>query len=408
MKQNNPIIPRKGVCDPHVHIFRDVAYLYASHDSSIENETWLMKDWQIWSSENLVDWHLESTFHPEDTYIGPCNRCWAVDAAEKNGRYYYYFSNGNIDTGVAVADHPGGPFRDALGKPLLSKDLTSTLQYDPTVFVDPDTDIPYLIWGCVEGNGYFIAQLNEDMVSLSEEPREILIDGGHARDDKSFLHKKGDTFYLSWGSFYASADSVYGPYTFRGTLGISEDHGSFFSWKGQDYYAFTIFDPNNFYRSTGLCYIHYRKNGDMVADQMIAEYGVGAYDSNWNKVQAEWFMEGISVEKKENIWGGFDVGGINNTSSLLYPNIRGIKGKTKIHIMAASLEKESEIEIYDEKHGCIIGRCKITETGAYDHCGYKVFTSELNLQSTEELLNMRFVFKGEGSELMRIHWFKFS
>lgn len=299
MKKNNPIIPGLGVCDPHIHIFNEKAYLYASHDKSINNQTWLMDDWQIWSSEDLIEWKYENTFRPEDTYIGVSDRCWAVDAAQRNGKYYYYFSNGNKDIGVASADTPEGPFHDALGRPMLEESFTSTLQYDPTVFVDPDTDIPYLIWGCCEGDGYFIARLNEDMVSLAEEPRQIMIGEAYARDDKSFLHKKNGIYYLSWGSFYATSENVYGPYTYRGNLEISEDHGSFFSWNGQDFFAYTIFDPNNYYRATGICYIHYKENGEMTADQIIAEYGVGHYDSEWNKIQAEWYMHAKSVKRRK-------------------------------------------------------------------------------------------------------------
>lgn len=209
MKHNNPIIPGKGVCDPHVHIFNNKAYLYASHDKSVESPTWLMDDWQIWSSEDLVEWKYESTVRPEDTYIGVSDTCWAVDAAERNGKYYYYFSNGNTDTGVAVSDNPEGPFRDELGKPLLPKDLTETHQYDPTVFVDPDTDIPYIIWG--GGKGYYIARLQEDMISLAEEPHLILVDGKRAWDDKNFIHKKNGVYYLTWASWYATSDNIYGP-----------------------------------------------------------------------------------------------------------------------------------------------------------------------------------------------------
>lgn len=408
MKKNNPIIPGKGVCDPHIHIFQDMAYLYASHDRSIDNQTWLMDDWQIWSSKDLVNWNFESTFRPEDTYIGVCDRCWAVDAAEREGRYYYYFSHANRDIGAAAAASPKGPFHDALGRPLLSEDFTSTRQYDPTVFVDPDSDIPYLIWGCAAGDGYYIARLNENMVSLAETPRQLRIDGGYARDDKSFLHKKNGIYYLSWGSNYATSESVYGPYRYRKTLGISEDHSSFFSWNGQDFCAFTIFDPNNFYRSAGICYIHYRKNGEMVADQMIAEYGVGVYDSDWNKIQAEWFMKGKNAEKKENIWGGFDVGSISEKSELVYPNIQGIRRKKKIHFLAASLNEESYIEIWDDKKGVEIGRCKVERTGAYDHCGYRVFGCELSDMSGKDILDLKLRFKGRGAEIMRIHWFKFT
>lgn len=406
MKKNNPIIPGMGICDPHIHIFNHTAYLYASHDNSAENDTWLMNDWQIWSSKDLVNWNYEYTFKPEDTYIGQCDRCWAVDAAQRNGEYYYYFSNGNKDVGAARSASPAGPYHDALGKPLLAERFTSTLQYDPTVFVDPDSDIPYLIWGCCEGEGYFIARLNEDMISLAEAPKQILINGKHARDDKNFLHKKNGTYYLSWGSFYATSDSVYGPYTYRGTLGISEDHGSFFSWNGQDFYAYTIFDPTNFYRSTGICYIHYRINGEMVADQMIAEYGVGVYDSNWNKIQMEWFMHGKSVQKKENIWGGFDIGGINSRSELIYPNISGMGDKNTIHFLAASLNEQASIEIWDNRTGEQVGCCQVTCTGGYDHCGYRVFSCGLKRRNGNDIMDIKLCFRGLGNDIMRLCWFK--
>lgn len=408
MKKNNPIIPGLGICDPHIHIFNNTAYLYASHDRSAENTTWLMSDWQIWSSKDLVTWHYESTVRPEDTYIGTCERCWAVDAAERNGKYYYYFSNGNTDIGAAIADGPAGPFRDALGHPLLTEDCTSTLQYDPTAFVDPDSGIPYLIWGCDEGDGYYMARLCEDMVSLAEEPRQVIINGAPVGDDKSFLHKKNETYYLSWGSFYATAKDVYGPYEYRGTLGISEDHGSFFSWNGQDFYAYTIFDPHIFYRSTGICYIHYKENGEMAADQMIAEYGVGIYDGNWNKIQAKWFMKGRNIRKQENIWGGFDVAGISSDSELFYPNIRNMGDKSRIHFLAASKSKEAYIEVWDAGTGKQIGCCRVTGTGSYDHRGYRVFDCGLNRAGASDTLDLRLRFRGEGDELMRLCWFKMS
>lgn len=84
MKKNNPIIPMRGVCDPHIHIFNNIAYLYAIHDKSIDNLKWCMSDWQIWSSADLVNWEYESTVRPEDTYIGESTGCWAVDAASIN------------------------------------------------------------------------------------------------------------------------------------------------------------------------------------------------------------------------------------------------------------------------------------------------------------------------------------
>ena len=106
-----------GVCDPHIHVFGDRLYLYASHDAVPDARDFCMRDWQIWSSADAVEWTRESVVHPEDFFMGPSENCWAVDAAEKNGRYYYYFSDGSRRIGVAVSEQPGGPFRDALGRP---------------------------------------------------------------------------------------------------------------------------------------------------------------------------------------------------------------------------------------------------------------------------------------------------
>ena len=82
----NPLIFRKGVCDPHIHIFEGKAYLYATHDSPGYTEGFHMEDWQVWASEDLIDWKLENTVRQEEFYCGGLNQCWAVDAAYKDGK----------------------------------------------------------------------------------------------------------------------------------------------------------------------------------------------------------------------------------------------------------------------------------------------------------------------------------
>ncbi|MBQ8716670.1 MAG: family 43 glycosylhydrolase, partial [Clostridia bacterium] len=106
ISKKNPIIPRMGVCDPHMHVFEGKVWLYTSHDTSIENTTFCMNDWQIWSSADCVEWHREATIRPEDTFVGATDKSWAVDCAERNGKYYYSFSIGTKQTGVLVGDSP--------------------------------------------------------------------------------------------------------------------------------------------------------------------------------------------------------------------------------------------------------------------------------------------------------------
>lgn len=47
-------------------------------------------------------------------------RAWAPAIAEKNGKFYFYYS-ANQNIGVAIAEKPAGPFTDPLGKPLVAK-----------------------------------------------------------------------------------------------------------------------------------------------------------------------------------------------------------------------------------------------------------------------------------------------
>ena len=226
--KKNPIIPLMGVCDPHMHVFNDRVWLHATHDAIPGCDYFCMHDWQIWSSADCVEWRLESVIRPEDFHMGSSSQCWAVDCEERNGKYYFYFSDGGERTGVGVGDSPAGPFKDVLGKPLLDGTLTPTREYDPCVFKDDDGEY-YLVfggpaWAYGKDCGYFIARLNEDMVSFAEQPRRLEVN--HPADDKASLNKFNGRYYLTYGGYYAISDNVYGPYEFKGHTGASMDHTS--------------------------------------------------------------------------------------------------------------------------------------------------------------------------------------
>ena len=142
------IIKDQGICDPHMRVYNGRVYMFATHDRSPGNPDFRMDDWKVFSTDDLVNWNLEYTLRPEDTYIGRFEKCYATDSAERNGKYYFYFSKDQESTGVAVADAPEGPYTDALGKPLLPQGLADTPSYDPAVFIDDDeARTPYILWG---------------------------------------------------------------------------------------------------------------------------------------------------------------------------------------------------------------------------------------------------------------------
>ena len=342
----NPIITGRGVCDPHVHIFNDRAYLYATHDAPEGDQMFDMVDWEIWSSDDLVTWQRESVIRPEDFGMGPSRACWAVDAAEKDGMFYLYVSNGTKETWVLKSDDPGKGFKEALGRPILPEFLTPTRSYDPAVFTDDDGE-SYIVFGTpvwAGGDSYYIARLGEDMVSLAETPKKIIVDD--AADDKPFIHKHGGVYYLTWASYWATSDSIYGPYKLRGNLGLSHDHGSFFQWHNQWFKAFTVDETiGKMRRATGLAYIHFGQDGAMSADPLIREYGVGQYDARWNRIMAVWYMRGEGVTKVENCFSGFDAH-LEAGGRITFPHIHHLPDNPYI-VLFGWQEKEADIDVYE-------------------------------------------------------------
>jgi len=411
----NPLIAGQGVCDPHIHIFNNRAYLFTGHDTAT-NE-WRVPDWQVWSSGDLVAWKRECLLKPEETYIGkPFNGCWATDGAERNGKYFFYFSNVNHDTGVAVASAPGGPYRDALGKPLLPAKLTPTRSYDPTVFVDDDEKrTPYIVFGTPKwagGDSYYMARLNEDMISLAETPRKIILqnpDGSiNPADDKNFLHKHNGIYYLSWQAYYATATNVYGPYTCRGNVGTTHDHASFCQWNNQWFMCYTIFDPTPFHRAPGLCYIHFKDNGEMAAvEPVIKAYGVGRYDGTWEKIEAEWYMAASAGTSKREIPGdGFEVRIERDGAWLYFPKVENLPADAPVSFRIASAHPGGAlIEIRKAAvDGELLGTCAVPDTGGWNQ--YKAVTGKLKNRPGPNDLYL--VFKGTGGGgLLRLDWMSF-
>ena len=302
----NPLRLPAGVCDPQVRIYDDVAWLYATHDASPSNTDFTMNDWQIWRSDDLVDWQMKGTLRPEQTYFGkPSTQCWATDAISRNGKYYLYFSMGPEDIGVVVSDNPAGPWRDPLGHPLIAKGQVSTESRDPGILQEPD-GTSYIVFGTFN---YYIARLNEDMISLAETPRRLQVTnkegpyGKGATDDKPFLHRRGALYYLSWGSYYAVGTTPYGPFACKGALLFPENvdaafrddsamrgpyapkfrpknwlnfdrHGSFFEWRGRWFFACNDHSQKNtspFFRRSVICDVEYNSDGTIAPLKLTAQ-----------------------------------------------------------------------------------------------------------------------------------------
>ncbi|MFF6784199.1 family 43 glycosylhydrolase [Streptomyces sp. NPDC012510] len=214
----SPVLP--GLyADPDVKYMNGRYWIYPTTDGF---PGWSGTRFKAFSSKDLVHWKD----HGQILDLGPDvtwadKNAWAPAIAERDGKYYFYFcAEGNI--GVTVADSPTGPFRDALGEPLVAKGRYSGQAIDPSVFVDDDGQA-YLYWG--NGHGY-VVPLNDDMVSFDATTvKDITPDNFR---EGSFVVKRRGTYYFMWSEddtrsenyhvAYATGPSPLGPWTKRGTI----------------------------------------------------------------------------------------------------------------------------------------------------------------------------------------------
>ena len=409
----NPVVADGGVCDGHVRIFGDTAYLYSSHDFSAESKNWDMRDWLVWSSPDLIHWTRKFALKPADTYVKPdLKRCFATDGATRNGKYYLYFSEGQASTGVAQSDSPDGPYVDALKRPLV-KSVKGFNAYDPTVYVDDDANrTPYFIWGQYT---FRIAKLNDDMISLAEPERKIDMVKWARKSDANFLHKKNGLYYLTSNyGHYGTSKDIYGPYTYVGRLtpfgkDDNVDHPTFFTWHGQDYFVGndTWSIPNNYFRSLRMTYVHYKRDGGIVVDPVVynSKLGVGQYDAAGGTIEAEWYfkIEG-QAKKAERAAGGFGIENIGNNDAMYFPNVTNLAKQTKLSFRAAGV-KGGRIEVREETPtGELLSTCVIP---AGDGAGAdQTYTAAF--KSVKDKCNLCLVFRGEAGELFRVDSLVFS
>ncbi|GAA5481368.1 family 43 glycosylhydrolase [Haloferula sargassicola] len=186
-------VPKRALdqytADPSIRAFGDTYYIYPTSD----RPNWNTFEFAAWSSKNLVDWKKEGVFLDLRKDIDWADvRAWAPDCIERGGRYYFYFC-GDGKIGVAVGDSPTGPFKDALGKPLLKRGgKVHTNTIDPCAFIDDDGQA-YLYFG--NGQPCQVYQLKKDMIHLDGDPVDLQL-----RDFREgiVVFKRKGKYYFMW------------------------------------------------------------------------------------------------------------------------------------------------------------------------------------------------------------------
>ncbi len=179
--------------DPNIVMMDGRYYIYPTTDGV---SGWKSTYFKAFSSDDLVHWRDEGVILDlKDVPWSLGMYGWAPTAAERNGKYYFYYSSGNKlnghkDLAVAVADSPNGPFVDK-GEPLMPGGILEGQMIDPHAFIDDD-GTPYLYWG----NGQlYAARLSEDMTSFDGEIKKITPE--HFTE-AVFVIKRGGRYYFTW------------------------------------------------------------------------------------------------------------------------------------------------------------------------------------------------------------------
>jgi hypothetical protein len=192
--------------DPAIRVFGDTYYIYPTSDKP----NWNTTEFAVWSSKNLVSWNKEAVILDVTKDLKWADlQAWAPDCVERNGTYYFYFcARGKI--GVATAPSPVGPFKDALGRPLIEKGgKVDVYTIDPYPLIDEDGQA-YLYYG----NGRCqVFKLKPDMISFDGDPVTVPL--------KEFregivVFKRSGKYYFMW-----SIDDARSP-DYRVGWGISD------------------------------------------------------------------------------------------------------------------------------------------------------------------------------------------
>lgn len=309
------IWPGDYMADPAAHVFNGKIYIYPSHDwdspvtDGTDGNHFDMKDYHVLSidgdpmtgrvTDHGVALSLEQVPWAQ-------KQLWAADAVERDGKYYFYFTakahDGLFKLGVATSDSPTGPFVAA------PEPIAGSYSIDPAVF-EFDGNY-YIYFGGLSGgqlqnypdNNYVaglerpakgspallprVARLSDDMMSLAEEPRKLMIVDAEGKPfnegdphrffEASWMHAHDGRLYFSYSTgdshllCYSIGDNPYGPFTYGGEIMTPvkgwTTHHSIVNYDG-DWWIFYHDSANSGksrLRSTKVSPLKHRSDGSIV------------------------------------------------------------------------------------------------------------------------------------------------
>ena len=239
--KGNPVITHKYLGDPAALVHNGTVYIYAGHDECPEpHQYYLMNEWCIFSTKDMKTFTEHAYTLKAKDFKWAKGDAWASQVIERNGKFYWYVTVEHAtipgkSIGVAVADSPTGPFKDARGSALITNIIPINLP------------------------------------RFTEAP---------------WIHKHGEWYYLSFASefpekiCYAMSKSINGPWEYKGILNelagnSNTNHQSIIDFNGKSFFIYHNGGINtnggSFRRSICIDRLYYNADGTIKRIQMTSE-----------------------------------------------------------------------------------------------------------------------------------------
>ncbi len=270
----NPILP-DFQADPSAHIWDGRVWVYPSHDLS-GSTGWDMVDWHCFSSKNLKKWKDHGTIFSLEDISWAERKAYAPDIMKRHGIYYFYFP-ADYQIGVATSEKPDGPFRDALGKPLIERMENGVEAMDPTIFIDDDGSA-WLYYGGHSTAG--VVKLKDDMITREGEIIPLQLKGF---SEGIWVHKYDGIYYFSYPMdisregkinqllVYSTASSPIGPFEYKGPILDNQSrnvHHSIIEIQNQYYLFYHIEGTSPYERRVCIEYLNHDEKGEIIPLKM--------------------------------------------------------------------------------------------------------------------------------------------
>jgi arabinoxylan arabinofuranohydrolase len=444
----NPVIQAHYSPDPAPMVYKGTVYAYTGDDIPGYNFYYMTK-WRVHSSQDMVNWTDHGAPISLESFTWARDRAWAAQCIERNGKFYWYICaqtvDNNMAVGVAVADKPTGPFKDALGKPLITNGSWSNI--DPTVHIDDDGQA-YLYWG--NGSLYYV-KLNKDMVSYTGDivqvPQSVESFGGVRRPRNNnaqngaeaapnkdvfvegpWFYKRSGKYYMMFAGMskggeslsYSMSDKATGPWKYQGKIMTKQptnsftNHGGIIDFKGKSYLFYhtgLLPGGGSYGRSTAIEEFKYNADGTIPTIAMTKTGVTPAGTLNpYTRVEAEtiaWSEKcGIEEHGKDGVY-------VNKIRTGGYIKVRSVNfgdggPKSFMASIAAGLDG-GILEVHvDSVAGPKLASLNIPRTGGWETWKQLTAAIETPVKGTRDLY---FVFKGQnitaGRELFNFDYWKF-